>query len=353
MTQRLRNKLVAILLTITYLLGIANPAIATQITWSHTFQDLEVLTAAQLEQLKTDITAVVNAGGGPVGLTNTQTVSGVKTFSGANTHSGVNTFSAANTFSSTVTISGNLAVTGYLAGVNTRGQFRNLAVTRGGVTAVTATADALVVADSSATTYLLSSVNVTGTITTAGANGLDTGAEGSSRWYFLYVIYNDATTTKAALLSESATSPTLPSGYDHYALVSAVYNDGSSNFINFYQTGRDYTYAAWRSAATGGAVSLWTAIDTSAFVPSALSSYPWGTLNRIDNSIAITNDNTVSTTEAPAAGVPNRVWHATGSTNDARTWQLPILTANTLYWGSSGGSSQVVYIAGFTINKIT
>lgn len=66
---------------------------ATQITYSKTFVDGEVLTANDLETMKTDISSVVNAGGGPVGLTNTQTVSGNKTLSGTTTMSGILTLS--------------------------------------------------------------------------------------------------------------------------------------------------------------------------------------------------------------------------------------------------------------------
>ena len=49
---------------------------AAEITYSKTFVDGEVLTANDLETMKSDITAVVNAGGGPVTLTSSQTVSG-------------------------------------------------------------------------------------------------------------------------------------------------------------------------------------------------------------------------------------------------------------------------------------
>lgn len=66
------------------------PAIyAVQISFSKTFVDGEVLTAGDLETMKSDITTVVNAGGGPVGLTNTQTISGNKTLSGTTTMSGI------------------------------------------------------------------------------------------------------------------------------------------------------------------------------------------------------------------------------------------------------------------------
>ena len=51
------------------------------------------------------------------------------------------------------------------------------------------------------------------TINTAGtgANGIDTGSQASSTWYYIWVI-SDGTTT-AAMVSTSSTSPTMPSGY--------------------------------------------------------------------------------------------------------------------------------------------
>lgn len=53
------------------------------------------------------------------------------------------------------------------------------------------------------------------TISTAasGANGLDVGAVANSTWYAVWIIYNPTTSTAAGLLSLSATTPTLPSGY--------------------------------------------------------------------------------------------------------------------------------------------
>lgn len=84
----------------------ATSAWATTITWSHTFVDGETLTAGMLETMKTDITSVVNAGGGPVGITNSQTISGDKVLSGTNVYSGSSTFSGAVTLTSTLTGSG-------------------------------------------------------------------------------------------------------------------------------------------------------------------------------------------------------------------------------------------------------
>lgn len=78
-------------------------------------------------------------------------------------------------------------------------------------------------------------VNLTVDITVSGAGGLDTGSEAASTWYYLWYIHNGV--DGKLLLSVSSTSPTLPSGYLYRALIGAVYNDASSNFLNFYQTG--------------------------------------------------------------------------------------------------------------------
>lgn len=100
MMQRLRKTLGAFGLGafVTFLL-MSVYAWATTITWSHTFADGEVLTASMLETMKTNITDVINVGGGPVNISGTQTISGDKTFSGTNIHSGSASFTG--TFSAT------------------------------------------------------------------------------------------------------------------------------------------------------------------------------------------------------------------------------------------------------------
>ena len=98
------------------------------------------------------------------------------------------------------------------------------------------TADEVVVRATSGQAKVLSTVSLTVDITASGANGLDTGAEAGSTWYYLWVIWNGTTT--AGLLSASSTAPTMPSGYTHKALVGAVRNDGSSNFVALRQHDR-------------------------------------------------------------------------------------------------------------------
>ena len=84
----------------------------------------------------------------------------------------------------------------------------------------------------------VASPNLTVLITAGGANGLDTGAEAASTWYYVFVIYNATTATVAGLLSLSATAPTMPAGYTYKALVGVVRNDGSSNIVAFHQRDR-------------------------------------------------------------------------------------------------------------------
>ncbi|MBI4548091.1 MAG: hypothetical protein HY707_08930 [Ignavibacteriae bacterium] len=80
---------------------------------------------------------------------------------------------------------------------------------------------------------VLSTIDLTVNMSTAGANGLDTGAEVADRWYYLWVIYNGATT--AGLLSASSSAPTLPAGYTFKKLVGAVRNKPDGKFLRFYQ----------------------------------------------------------------------------------------------------------------------
>jgi hypothetical protein len=101
------------------------------------------------------------------------------------------------------------------------GNFSGLSVTVASATAVTVTASL--------------GLSVSADITTSGAGGLDTGTETVSTWYNVWVIWNGS--TAAALLSLSATSPTMPGGYVNKIRVGAVRNDASGNFWRSIQKG--------------------------------------------------------------------------------------------------------------------
>jgi len=118
------------------------------------------------------------------------------------------------------------------------GMYRNL-VMKNTATSLTTEMDVdcdeIILQTASAAVIRTASVDLTVDITASGANGLDTGAEANSTWYYIWVVYNSTTSTAAGLLSASSTSPTMPSGYTYMGLVGAVYNDSGGDFDTIYQ----------------------------------------------------------------------------------------------------------------------
>lgn len=96
----------------------------------------------------------------------------------------------------------------------------------------------LVVQNSAGATYILKSINVTIDATGVGADGLDGGTLGAATLYYAFVIYDPTTDTIAGLLSVSASSPTLPSGYSYYRLVGEIATaGGGATFITTHRAG--------------------------------------------------------------------------------------------------------------------
>ena len=150
-------------------------------------------------------------------------------------------------------------------GGNVIAPHEGLVVKQTSVTTVDIDATKLLLADSSDDTYIATTVNLTADITASGINGLDTGAEATSTWYHLWVIYNS--TTVASLISASSTTPTVPVGYTFKAYVGAVYNDSSGDFRWFEQLGSIARMLRQQVLSNGNATSS-TSIDLSGYVPS-------------------------------------------------------------------------------------
>ena len=72
----------------------------------------------------------------------------------------------------------------------------------------------------------------------------------------------------AGLFSTAFSNPTLPAGYTHSALVSAVYNDAGSDLYNYWQRQREITYRGGNygvvATVTGG---QWTQGSLPALIP--------------------------------------------------------------------------------------
>lgn len=235
------------------------------------------------------------------------------------------------------------------AGASFSGWTRNLKVTRASASTVTVTADEIILSGA-----VKSTLSVTIDIAaSAGANALDTGSEAANTWYYIWVIRKSSDGTVAGLFSTSSSAPTMPSGYDQKALVSAVRNDNSSNFVTFVQEGTHYWYTTWQTAASGNTAGAWTAIDTTAYVPAAISTiiHGAGEGNATGGSTILFSDNNSQSTTTSTANQPNRVWLGWTLNGFSVFFRIRTTTANTIYWKEGAGTSYM-FISGFEINKL-
>lgn len=146
--------------------------------------------------------------------------------------------------------------------VNGLTPYENLVVKHVGSAQVDIDADAVVLFDGSGNARRFASLNETLAITSSGANGLDTGAEGASRWYHIWAI-GKSDGTLDGLLSESATAPTLPTGYTYKGYLGAVRNNGSSNFVAFSQRGNEVSFKSAVRVVNGAAAANYANADLS------------------------------------------------------------------------------------------
>jgi hypothetical protein len=206
-------------------------------------------------------------------------------------------------------------------------------------------ADQIVLLNGLGGSYIANAVNITNTITTSGAGGLDTGAEAASIWYYVWVIYNGSTVS--SILSASSTTPTMPVGYTFKTRIGAIRNNASSDLLRSLQYGNEAIYVVgtnpvnkiiMQSGNTGGTV----AVSVSNFVPP--------TAYKIN--VIATNANFSDTFVQPSAA-----WGGTSTTNfvegvigslNSRTASIILESSNIYFSGSGVESSVAVY--GWTDN---
>jgi hypothetical protein len=112
-------------------------------------------------------------------------------------------------------------------------------------------------------------------ISVSGKNGLDSGSEAVSTWYYVFVIYNPTTKEIAGVFSISDTTPTLPSGFTKKRRVGIVRNNLSGHFYNFFsgrnQQNLEYVWINESDTVlrvlAGGSATIYTTIDCSTLVP--------------------------------------------------------------------------------------
>lgn len=193
----------------------------------------------------------------------------------------------------------------------------------------------LVVANAGGALKTLALVDVTVNIAgSAGANAIDTGApsSGVATWYYLYVIYNASSTTVAGLVSASATSPTLPSGYTFYCRVGAVLRTAGDVFIKFTQYGRQVWLEPIVIIDDTAAAVAYASLSLAAAVPNIARTVS-GAIGKGDGFTA--GLFTAVAADANGLGELNLFAAYSGDFNSfsaAMPFRLPLKTAQTIYW---------------------
>jgi hypothetical protein len=218
------------------------------------------------------------------------------------------------------------------------GQYKNLAIknnTTHNDHQLDIAAAVVIVENASGATMRLDSFSATVDVAASGANGLDTGSEASSTWYHAWAIAKDDGTA-AAILSASATAPTLPATYTHKAYLGAVYNAGDSNFELIEQK-NNIVLCERVQVLNNGTQTSKTAIDLSAVVPPT-AKVVYGDLYM--NGGATFSASLVGETTG------NMVFIAPSNGNLGYVFAIPLPKASTLYYNVSAQALSV-YITGW------
>lgn len=234
------------------------------------------------------------------------------------------------------------------------GMERGLKVKRTTSARVTIQADEIAVKDSSGNVAILSTVSTYADMGTSGALGLDTGAEASNTWYYIWLIYNATSGTPAGLFSTSATSPTLPTGYTYKARLGIVRNDGSSDFVKFSQAGRKIWTEAKLAYGPAASPTVVTVTVLNDYIP-ALATEVFGVIGITENfdlQVVMYDDgNTdgVQCFNVQSTGVAYTAMSAAGFYASA-AFDLPISgTASSVVWSTYQSKNYEIHITGYVM----
>lgn len=218
------------------------------------------------------------------------------------------------------------------------GTYKNLIITNNSGTPnsqLDVDADFVLLKDSSGVSYPAATVNLTINIAASGANGLDTGSEANSTWYYAYVIYNPTTDTVAGLLSASATAPTMPDDYTYSSgALGAIYNSSGGDFIKYYQSGDEFwvgEVAATTTVPSGSYVSVSLALAVPPTAKAAKISGQWAYATSVSgvNYYAPSNADDLAQKDNITTG---------GGTAATLIGEhtIPLITAQTIYYKRTG-----------------
>lgn len=229
---------------------------------------------------------------------------------------------------------------------------KNNATTPNSVLDISATE--LVVRNSDGLPVLLSNVSTSVNIATSGAGGLDTGTEANSTWYYVWLVYNGSTVS--GLLSVSATTPTMPSGYTYKALVGCVRNKSSGNFVKMRSVGpRVYqepiavlSNVAPTSAQTFQNLSIASGCPPAAVMVSAV----FGIVsNAFEHFGVMADTNSIGLQVATGSSTYGVTLTVAGIVlqSDTTFRDIPLTTSQQIEWTNSTGYNTYIFITDFVL----
>jgi hypothetical protein len=233
-------------------------------------------------------------------------------------------------------------------GLSVAGDYRGLVISNNTSTPNTQidlVASGISMEDSSGNIYRARTISTTINAAAKGVNGLDTGALANSTWYAVYGIYNPAAGTFAGLLSTSATSPTMPSGYTAKARIGWVRTNGSAVFLRTVQYGNRAQYflvaggttTVWPSIASGTSGSpstpTWTSTSVASLVPTtAMSIHAICGASATGGDVALTNSSATGSITSGTA--PPILKNATNLAN-LTSGEIPLVVSQTVFYASN------------------
>lgn len=215
-----------------------------------------------------------------------------------------------------------------------RDGFLNLVGTRTSVTEVSYTADVIIMPNGAKILSFSELVD----ITASGAGGLDTGVEAGTTWYPIHVISNDDGATNALILSLSAASPELPSGYTQSTLKGWVFNDGAGDFVDFNQQDKARIFQEI-NLVNGLAATTPTAVSMAQVFPD------YKLTSRIYGRIGQGSNNVVTTVAPLTSNFGSQLVTSANAGSIFINYSLPLFEGNIYYSNNVGGGSAFVYVS--------
>ncbi len=240
-------------------------------------------------------------------------------------------------------------------GTNVLAPHKRLKVDILSVSTATITADAVVLENASGHQKVFTAISETFNVATTGAGGRvaseNSGNEKASDWYHGWLIGKEDGTldtflSLAAFPGGADIFALLPSGYTYAAYVTAMYNNVSSSFNDFFQRGNVMHITATGVLTAGAATSI-TTLSLAAAVPDT-ATVVIGQVQGIPASAGTQASVTLyPSTPMTNPGRVNFIWSSAGAVANIAQFRFAIDTPQSMRYAVGSGDTADIDILGF------